>query len=278
MEKNNKLPFLDIEITREGDKFKTSLYRKPTFSGVYTNFKSFIPMTYKCGLIHSLLFRVFKICSDDNLIHQEIETLKTIWRKNRYPSSLIDSCIHIFLNKIFVEKIVSITVPKKELYISLQYIGIQSLQVKKRLQQLFKDYMPYCKLKVVFNSNCRLKDMFVFKDKIPKYIKSSVIYQFTCSNCNVTYIGKTNRHFHVRICEHLGISRYTNKDLKYNKQSTTAVREHLRNCKHKASPDNFKIIGSDKNGFYLLLKESLSIFMDDPQLNKTLKSFPLELF
>ena len=80
------------------------------------------------------------------------------------------------------------------------------LQVKKRLQQLFKDYIPYCKLKVVFNSNRRLSNMFVFKDKIPTYMKSAVIYKFTCSDCNVTYIGKTNRHFHVMYCEHLGIS------------------------------------------------------------------------
>ena len=108
--------------------------------------------------------------------------------------------------------------------------------------------------------------------------EQTLIYKFTCSDCNVTYIGKTNRHFHVRYCEHLGISKLTNKDLKYNKQSTTAVRDHLRNCEHKASPNNFKIIGSDNNKYHILIKESLSIFMEDPLLNKTLKSFPLDLF
>ena len=176
-------------------------------------------------------------------------------------------CTHRFLNW-----------PVTSILYSLQYLGIQSLQVKKRLQQLFKDYMPYCKLKIVFKSNCRLSNMFVFKDRIPTYMKSAVIYKFTCSNCNVTYIGKTNRHFHVRYCEHLGISKLTNKELKYNKQSTTAVRDHLLNCKHNASPNDFKIIGSDNNKFHILIKESLSIFMEDPLLNKTLKSFPLDLF
>ena len=61
VEQNDKLCFLNIDISRDGNKFKTSLYRKPTFSGIYTNFNSFIPMTYKCGLIHSLLFRAFNI-------------------------------------------------------------------------------------------------------------------------------------------------------------------------------------------------------------------------
>ena len=70
-------------------------------------------MTYKCRLIHSLLFRVFNICANYHLIHKEIETLKTIWRKKFYSKSLIDSCIQIFLIKIFKKKLIHPTVPKK---------------------------------------------------------------------------------------------------------------------------------------------------------------------
>ena len=209
---------------------------------------------------------------------EEIDKLKSIWRKNLYPNTLIKSCINVFFSKLFIEKAVKHTVPKKELFLSLPYLGIQSLQVRKRLNLLFKDYLPYCNLKIVFNSKSRLKNLFVFKDKIPIYMKSRLIYKFTCSICKVAYIGKTNRHFHVRYNEHLGLSKLTNKPLKYNKQSTTAVREHIRNCNHSASNNDFKIIGSDNNPYHLLLKESLSIFMEDPVLNKTVKSFPLELF
>ena len=56
-EEDGCLPFLDVNIFRENDKFATNVYRKKTFSGVYTNFKSFISETYKIGLIKSLLFR-----------------------------------------------------------------------------------------------------------------------------------------------------------------------------------------------------------------------------
>ena len=38
----NKFSFLDIEIIREQGKFSTTIYRKPTFSGVYSNFGSFL--------------------------------------------------------------------------------------------------------------------------------------------------------------------------------------------------------------------------------------------
>ena len=35
LEENDILPFLDIKVIRLNDMFVTSVYRKPTFSGVY---------------------------------------------------------------------------------------------------------------------------------------------------------------------------------------------------------------------------------------------------
>ena len=42
-EKDNRMSFLDVNIIHEKDKFTTSVYRKPTFSGIYTHFDSFLP-------------------------------------------------------------------------------------------------------------------------------------------------------------------------------------------------------------------------------------------
>ena len=56
-EKDSCLHFLGVNIFRKNNKIATNVYRKKTFSGVYTNFKSFISETYKIGLIKSLLFR-----------------------------------------------------------------------------------------------------------------------------------------------------------------------------------------------------------------------------
>ena len=55
IEENGSLSFLDITITRENNKFVTSVYRKPTFSGVFTNFEKFIQEMHKRGLIETLL-------------------------------------------------------------------------------------------------------------------------------------------------------------------------------------------------------------------------------
>ena len=63
VEKNNNFSFLDVKICKENNKFTTSVFRKPTFSGVFTNFDSFIPISYKHGLVNTLIFQCFKICS-----------------------------------------------------------------------------------------------------------------------------------------------------------------------------------------------------------------------
>ena len=55
-ESNNSLPFPDILISRSENGFKTSVYHKPTFSGVYSNFNSFIYDEYKIGLVFTMLF------------------------------------------------------------------------------------------------------------------------------------------------------------------------------------------------------------------------------
>ena len=59
-EKNGKFSFLDLDVSRERNKFTTAVYRKPTFSGVYTYFDSFLPITYKFSMIYTLVFRCFQ--------------------------------------------------------------------------------------------------------------------------------------------------------------------------------------------------------------------------
>ena len=55
--------FWDIKIIANTQKksFETSIYRKSTFNGAFKNFKSFMPITYKFGLLETMLFCCFLI-------------------------------------------------------------------------------------------------------------------------------------------------------------------------------------------------------------------------
>ena len=63
-EKEDKLLFLYVGIIHEQSKFTTTIYQKPTLSGVFSNFESFLPLFYKFGMVYTLAYRCFCICSN----------------------------------------------------------------------------------------------------------------------------------------------------------------------------------------------------------------------
>ena len=145
-EKENKLSFLDVEIIREQDKLTATFYRKPTFSGVYSNFESFLPSVYKFGVTYALVYRCFHICSNRTQFHTELIFLKGIFQNNGYPESFIDKCFKKFLNNVHPVKENVPTVEKKRLLLVLPYLGIISLQNRTKLQQALKGVLNCCKL------------------------------------------------------------------------------------------------------------------------------------
>ena len=80
--KYSKLSFLNVEVSRQEGHFVTTVYRKPTFSGVYTHFECFLLTIYKFGMIYTLVYRCFKRCSDWTKFHEELNFLKQIFLKN----------------------------------------------------------------------------------------------------------------------------------------------------------------------------------------------------
>ena len=125
-EKDGQMLFHDVYVFCENGKFVTNFYRKETFTGVYTNFSSFISLEHKFGLVCTLLHRCFCLVSDMSKFHFEIEKLKEILLSNGYSNKFIDKYISKFMNKLYIEKPVMLTVPKKEPYLLLPFMGKMS--------------------------------------------------------------------------------------------------------------------------------------------------------
>ena len=68
-----------------------------------------------------------------------------------------------------------------------------------------KNKLWYYNIWFVFKTKCKISNFFTFKEKIPLFLHSGIVYKFQCGGCNTTYYGKTKHHFKVRMCEHLGI-------------------------------------------------------------------------
>ena len=146
---------------------------------------------------------------------------------------------------MFVPKRIVHTVHKKQVRLVLPFLGPLSFDIRSHLQKCFKNYIPYCSLKVAYQSRSRISNLFNFKDVVNTKLSSHIVYKFMCSCCNATYHCQTERHFFVRASEHLGITPLTGKFVKMPKKST--IFDHMLLDGHKASFDNFSILLKEGN-------------------------------
>ena len=204
------MSFLDINIIREQGKFTTSVYHKPTFSGINTHFDSFLPFTYKIGMIHNLLYRFFWICSDWSRFHLQLVKLMDVFK----------------------------TVPKKS-FLVLAYLGPLSVQTRTKLRKYLKGTLNCCKFQIVFKSQNKLTNAFRFKDRIPKELTSGAVYKFHCGFYNELSCSECVTYLNLRIGEHIGTSPLTKRKVEL-KGST--VRDHVLLWNHLPSFEKFSVL------------------------------------
>ena len=140
------------------------------------------------------MHRSFKICSNWNSFHNDIEKIKSNIIKNAYPPFLIDKVIQKFSSNKNLSKDTS-----DVYYFKLPYIGNLSHHIKNKLSKLCKEF---CKenfnIKLVFNL-FKIKNYFSYIDPIPNDLIYFLVYKYTCASCSSSYIGETCCHFKTRI-------------------------------------------------------------------------------
>ena len=157
---DNKLPFLDTLVTfgNNNNTFFTDLFRKKTFTGLYYDFGSPAPHSYKANLVRSLIFRAYDICSTYGSFHIELSRIKRLLKGNSFPLPLSDRITRSFLFHIFSStgKKRIANDDKTILYFSTPFLGPGSLQLKSRISRLIKQCYPGYKLHTVFSTPKRV--------------------------------------------------------------------------------------------------------------------------
>ena len=149
-EKDNRMFFLEVDIIRKKDKFISSVYHKPTFSGIYTHFDSFLPSSNKIALLHTLLYRCSWICSDWTKFNLELVKLIDVFKNKGYLENFINNFFQVFLDNKYRVREKVITVPMKTLFLVLPYLGPLSLQTRTKLRKSLKGILNCCKLQILF--------------------------------------------------------------------------------------------------------------------------------
>ena len=205
-EQNQKLTFLDVLITRSNNKFHTSVYRKPTFSGQGLSFFSFCNFRFKLNSIKTLLHRAYTICSSYISLDSEFNFLRQYFQNNGHALSLIEKTISKFLHSKFSNNDELKHIIKPKLYFVFPYFGSQSEKLKHDLMSLFNKYFKDHQLQIILTNNSTIGSLFNFKDKLTKGMTARTIYKWGCPNCGAHYISSTSRNLYIRAAEHSGVS------------------------------------------------------------------------
>ena len=274
VEERSFLNFLDLKITKNDDTFNTEVYRKPTTTGLGLKFNSAVSETYKFALINCLIDRAYKLSSSIDSFFSEVEKLKSFFCQNNYPLKAVENTIKLKIDKLLSPSDPVTTVPKLPLYLKIPFLSIKSnSSLKEELSKLISEYYPQVELNLIFHNKNTVASFFRYKDQVPTRVLSNVVYQYTCPECSVTYVGETGRHMYTRVAEHMGISPRTGLPVTHPKSN---IFSHFTDTGHRISETSFKTIISSQNSNLKLL-ESICIHQLKPILNDKQYSTPLNI-
>jgi hypothetical protein len=273
-ENNESLAFLDLLLKRNPDgSIQRSVYRKATWSGQYLHFHSFAPIRYKRGLVRTLFERARRICTNDTL-EDELRFLRHTLGENAYPSSFISK----FSKPMTPSSLVS-TVEKKKVFLQLPFRGddVDRL-ISNRLKAAVANVYHSAQILIVYKT-ARIPTASI-KQTPPMYAKSHLIYQFRCGSCNITYIGRTERHLRVRVAEHIPqwVQRAMNEANEMGTRSTegvigthrmpsSSIARHLITSRHYTDPQTaFKVVYATPDSRLLKFAEAVAIKKFKPLL------------
>ena len=267
-ENNEVLSFLDVLVKKEvSGKFITTTYRKPTFTGLLTNFTSFISSSYKFGLIKTLFNRAAKINSSEAGLEQDKSFVTKILLQNSFPRACIDR-VKNEVKLLQGTENVQISAEQNIRFFKLPFIGEFSKLTQINLKRISE---KYCRglpdFRIIFVSS-KIGSLFSNKEKLSVGQMSNVIYKFSCAGCNSSYIGETTRNFHKRAFEHL------------SSDKKSVVYKHLkkqRACKRACNVQCFSILDKAATQYSLKVKEALFIGKHKPDLNIQVKSLQVAL-
>ena len=99
---------MDVLVDNSSTTVTTSTFCKPTNTGLYSKWSSFVPRRYKYNLVNCLLDRAYKICSSYESVCSEVDNIKVMLGRNGYPAYFLDSCVRRFFNRKYDKMLVTL--------------------------------------------------------------------------------------------------------------------------------------------------------------------------
>ena len=265
---NGRLPFLDIDITKQADKFKTTVYTKPTNVGRCLNAKGECPEAYKRSVVASYVYRALTHCSTWEDTNIELNRVKQLLTNNGYSDSLIEKVINDKLNN-YVNKQQKPPL-KNKIIIYYQNFYYDKYKeecdtIKNLIKRNVKPTDPDTEIALRIFCKPSLTRSLIMRNstapRVPKEMSTNVIYNFKCQqdHCNGTqsYIGRTSTTLRRRLQSH---------------KNNGAILDHYISV-HDRIPalqtliDNTKIEYREQRFRKLQIAEAVYIYTMQPSIN-----------
>ena len=180
MEKDGKLPFLDVLVIPKDYEVETTVYLKSTNNDIYLHWQLFSQTTRKRGALQTLDSGAFKVCSNDQHLQNEIKHLKKVLRDiHSYPNWIIERTIKKVKNQNETTRSIQVTTNTEENkhLLMLPYKGKVGETTPKSLRNTLKSVIPaYNTFKIIYTGT-KLASKINMKDKISKEHKHDLTYK-----------------------------------------------------------------------------------------------------
>ena len=120
-EKDNRLTFLDVEIMKTDQNILMQWHLKSTNTGTYINKSAYSPTSHKVAAMRALIYRAYRICSNESLFEKCYQSIEAIFINNGYHHSYIEKIKNKVINSS-INNTQSKQGTKSTKYLSINYV------------------------------------------------------------------------------------------------------------------------------------------------------------
>ena len=261
---DNKIPFIGMEIIKNGTQIETQVYRKPTNTGLLLHLQSHTDNRYKDCLLKTMIHGAHTLSSTTDAFNEECDRLRAIFVRLQYPVAYINSAISSFVREISSDVKDQRVKDSSVVRVSLPFKDQTSANAVKRQMRDLSQKIGLT-VQPIFVSKKLEQDLKPKEVKPPIINQQCAAYLFSCDLCDTDYVGYTAQHLYQRIVEH----------------KNSAIGKHLLEA-HGSScylnEKQFRILRKCRSKFKCLVYEMLFIKERNPRLNTQSDSARAKLF
>lgn len=245
---DGKLPFLDVLVSRQGQRLRFSVYRKETHTDRYLNFNSVHPASRKTAVVSTLLQRAKRLCSKPEDAAVDTAKVRDDLASCGYPRHFINATERQLTRRGQLD-----VPPAPMKRAPVPYLPGTS-ECLARILREYDVQVAHVPAKKMRHELVRVKD------RLPKERFPGVVYEIPCADCSGVYIGESGNYKNR-------LQQYA-RDVKNKSVRNNALAEHAVVNDHKIDWDNARIVATEKVTASRLHLESLIIQTTSNTVNR----------